>query len=332
MAAVSMLLLIGCANLANFTLARGTSREREVAVRAAIGAGRWRLVRQFLAENVLLAIVGGAAGVLLAYGMMVGLKAMLPPFTLPRDASVDLDARVLAFALALSVGTGLLFGLAPALQATKPDLAAAMKEGGRGAGSDARRRRLRSALVVVEVALSFVLLVGAGLLMRSFVAMMQVEMGFDATNVLTMRLPIASTRFDTSDRLTAYVREIVGRVHAVPGVLGAAAADALPLRGWNNGMPFLIAGREFVDRANRAACGFKAIQPDYLRVLGIRLIRGRALSERDVKGSPYVALINQRMADQYFKDQDPIGQRILIQAIAPGSPRSALRFRGRSSA
>ena len=320
LAAVGMLLLIGCANLANLTLARGTSREREVAVRAALGAGRGRLVRQFLTENVLLATIGGAVGMALGFAMLIGLKSLLPPFTLPRDASVAMDIRVLAFAVVLSVTTGLIFGLAPALQATKPDLAGAMKEGGRGAGGDAGRRRLRGALVVVEVALSFMLLTGAGLLMRSFFQMMQVELGFDATNVLTMRLPIATSRFATPDRLTAYIRDIVGRVNAVPGVAGAAAADSLPLQGWNNGMPFLIAGRQTVDRANRQSCGFKMVQPDYFRVLGIKLMKGRVLTDHDVKGSPPVAVINQAMATRYFADQDPIGQRLLIQEIVPGSP------------
>jgi putative ABC transport system permease protein len=320
LAAVGMLLLIGCANLANLTLARGTSREREVAVRAALGAGRGRLVRQFLTENLLLASIGGVAGVGLGLAMMVGLKILLPPFTLPRDASVAMDMRVLAFAFLLSITTGVIFGLAPALHATKPDLAGAMKEGGRGAGGDAGRRRLRGALVVVEVALSFMLLVGAGLLVRSFFQMMNVELGFDATNVLTMRLPIATSRFATSDRLNAYIRDVVGRVNAVPGVVAAAAADALPLQGWNNGMPFLIAGREAVDRANRNSCGFKMVQADYFRVLGIKLTKGRVLTDRDVKGSPPVAVINQALATRYFANQDPIGQRLLIQDIIPGSP------------
>src|SRR6185436_17747900 len=197
----------------------------------------------------------------------------------------------------------------------------AMKEGGRGASTDSGRRRLRSALVVVEVALSFMLLVGAGLLVRSFFRMMNVELGFDATIVLTMRLPISSTRFDQPEQLTAYVRELIARISGIPGVVGAVATDALPLEGFNNGMPFLIAGRESVDRANRQACGFKMVQPDYFRVLGIRLVKGRALSDRDVKGAPPVLVINQAMATRYFADQDPIGQRLLIQEIVPGQPR-----------
>ena len=202
LAAVGMLLLIGCANLANLTLARGTSREREVAVRAALGAGRGRLIRQFLTESVVLATMGGVAGIAVGYGLMTFLKFMLPPFMLPAAVKVEMDVRVLAFALVLSLVTGLVFGLAPALSATKPDLAGAMKEGGRGSSGDGARRRLRSALVVVEVALAFILLAGGGLLVRSFFQMMQVELGLDATNVLTMRLPVASDRFATPSALS----------------------------------------------------------------------------------------------------------------------------------
>jgi putative ABC transport system permease protein len=246
---------------------------------------------------------------------------MLPPFYLPAVASIGMDARVLAFTLALSIATGLVFGIAPALHATAPDLSSAMKEGGRGSAGDGGRRRLRSALVVVEVALAFILLAGGGLLVRSFFEMMNTPLGFDAANVLTLRLPFANDRFATPDQLSAYVRSVVGRVRSVPGVLGAAATDALPLEGYNNGMPFLIAGREAVDRANRQACGFKMVQADYFRVLGIQIVKGRPLTDRDVKGTTPVAVINQGMANRYFKDQDPIGQRVLIQEIVPGKPQ-----------
>ncbi len=321
LAAVGMLLLIGCANVANLVLARGTAREREVAVRAALGAGRSRLVRQFLTENVLLATVGGLLGIALGYGLMVWLKFMLPPFFLPSAIDVEMDLRVLGFTFVLAVATGVVFGLAPALSATKPDLAGAMKEGGRGAAGDSARRRLRSALVVIEVALAFILLTGGGLLVRSFFRMMDVELGFNATNVLTMGLPIASDRFETPVELTAYVRRMVDRIKAVPGVIGAASTDSLPLQGFNNGMPFLIAGRDQVDRANRRGCGFKMVDGNYFRVLGIQVVKGRGLTDRDVKGSPPVAVINQAMVRQFFADQDPIGQHLLIQDIIPGKPQ-----------
>jgi putative ABC transport system permease protein len=321
MGAVGMLLLIGCANLANLTLARGTSREREVAVRAALGAGRARLIRQFLTENVLLATVGGVVGVALGYGLMRWLQFMLPPFSLPSVARVAMDTRVLAFTLMISVVTGLVFGLAPALHATAPDLAGSMKEGGRGSSGDGGRRRVRNALVVVEVALAFVLLAGGGLLVRSFFEMMNLPLGFDAANVLTMRLPIANDKFPEPERLSAYVRSIVERVRGVPGVRGAEASDALPLEGFNYGMPFLIAGRETIDRANRRSCGFKAVGASYFSVLGIQIIKGRAFTDRDGKGATPVAVINDTMAKRFFENQDPIGQRILIQEIVPGKPQ-----------
>jgi len=318
--AVGLLLLIGCANLANLTLARGTSRAREVAVRAALGADRGRIVGQLLTENVVLAVAGGVAGVAVGYALMRWLSVMLPPFYLPAVATVAMDTRVLAFALALSVVTGLAFGLAPALHSSRPDLADAMKEGGRGSAGDGGRRRLRNALVVVEVALAFLLLAGSGLLIRSFFRMMNVPLGFDATNVLTLSLPIASDRFPAAGQLSVYVRNIVDRVKAVPSVSGAAATDALPLQGFSNGMPFLIAGRASVDRANRQACGFKMVQADYFRVLGIQIVKGRPLTDRDVTGTPPVAVINQSMERRFFENQDPIGQRILVQEIVPGKP------------
>jgi putative ABC transport system permease protein len=321
LAAVGMLLLIGCANLANLTLARGTSREREVAVRAALGAGRGRLVRQFLTESVLLATVGGVAGIAVGYGLMNFLKFMLPPFMLPSAVKVEMDVRVLAFALLLSIVTGLVFGLAPALSATKPDLAGAMKEGGRGSSGDGARRRLRSTLVVIEVALAFILLAGGGLLVRSFFQMMQVELGLEATNVLTMRLPVASDRFASPPALTAYVRDVVDRVSRVPGVDGAATTDALPLEGYGNGMPLLIAGRPVVDRANRASAGFKVVHPNYFRVLGIRVIKGRGLTDQDVKSAPPVTVVNQSFVNRYFRNEDPIGKTLLVQEIVTGSPQ-----------
>ncbi len=321
LAAVGMLLLIGCANVANLVLARGTSREREVAVRAALGAGRGRLIRQFLTENVLLATIGGVLGVGLGYGLMIGLKFMLPPFFLPSAIDVEMDIRVLAFTFALAIITGVVFGLAPALGATKPDLAGAMKEGGRGSAGDSGRRRLRSTLIVIEVALAFILLSGGGLLVRSFFRMMDVELGFNPTNVLTMWLPIASDRFEDPAQLSAYARQMVTRINAVPGVIGAASSDSLPLQGFSNGMPFLIAGRGQVDRANRQACGFKMVHADYFRVLGIQVIKGRGLTDRDVKGAPPVAVINTSMVKRFFADQDPIGQHLLIQDIVPGKPQ-----------
>ena len=317
LAAVGMVLLIGCANLANLTLARGTAREREVAIRASMGAGRWRLVRQFLTENVLLSICGGVFGMVLGLALKRGLELAVPPYMLPREADVSIDTQVWLFTLALAVFTGIVFGLAPALQATRPNLAGCMKEGDRGASAGGRHR-VRSALVVAEVALAFVLLTGAGLLIRSFFQMQQVDTGFDPTNVLTARLPIPEKRFSDQALLTAYLRQVVGKVEAMPGVRDVALTSALPLQGWGYGMPFQRADKPMVDRANRRACFFKMVSPSYFRALGMKLRKGRTLGDHDAKGASQVAVINETMVRLYFKDEDPIGKRILVQEIVPG--------------
>jgi len=317
LSAVGMVLLIGCVNLANLTLARGSGREREVAIRASIGAGRWRLVRQFLTENVLLSICGGGLGLALGLALKAGLMAALPPFSLPREADVAIDTRVLLFTLILAVFTGIIFGLAPALQATRPNLAGCMKEGGRGSSSGSRHR-VRGGLVITEVALAFVLLTGAGLLIRSFFQMQQVDTGFDSTNVLTAVLPISDKRFPDPAGLNAYLREVVGRVESIPGVRDVALTSALPMQGWGYGMPFQRADKPIVDRANRRACFFKMVSPSYFRTLSLRLRKGRALGDQDAKGAPAVAVINETMVRLYFKGEEPLGKRILVQEIVPG--------------
>jgi predicted permease len=318
LAAVGMVLLIGCANLANLTLARATVREREVAIRSSLGAGRWRLVRQFLTESVLLSVCGGALGVALGYATMAALRAAVPRYTLPPEANVTMDSRVLLFALVLSVLTGLLFGLLPALHATRANLAGSMKEGGRGASGGSFGRRVRGVLVVSQVALAFVLLAGAGLLMRSFFEILRVDPGFDSTNVITAGLPIPSKRFPNPAQLSSYLRQIMSGVESLPGVRDAALTSALPLDGWGYGMPFQIANRPFVDRANRQACFFKMVSPSYFRALGMRLKKGRVLGESDLKGAPPVTVINETMARKYFANDEPLGRRILVQEIVPG--------------
>jgi putative ABC transport system permease protein len=321
MSAVGMLLLIACANLANLTLARGTSREREIAVRAALGAGRGRLVRQLLTENFLIAIIGGGLGLGVGYGSIRALQLIIPPFTLPRDVRVQMDGRVALFALIVSVATGILVGLWPALHRSAADVAGAIKEGARGLAGDGRRGAVRRGLVVLEVALAFMLLVGGGLLIRTFFQTMNRPLGIDATNVLTLRLPIPNDRFVEPAALIAHVRDMVARVSRVPGVAGAAAADALPLQGWSNGMPFRITGRSVVDPANRPAAGMKMVQSDYFSVLGIRVIKGRVLNARDIQGATPVALVNETFVRQYFQNEEPIGQTLWIQEIVPGVPQ-----------
>ena len=315
MGAVGMVLLIGCANLANLTLARGISREREVAIRAALGAGRGRLVRQFLTESLLLSVSGGALGLLLAYGGLAVMKNTMPDGTIPPNLQVVMDGRVLLFVLGLSVVTGVLFGIVPAFKATRPDLTNSIKEGGLGTSPAQSSRRFRGALVVAEVALAFVLLAGSGLLIRSFFQMQTVDPGFDSTNVVTAVLPISDQRFHSATEFRLYIQQITDAVAAVPGVRDVALTSALPLEGWGYGMPFQIVGAKPLDAANRPDCFFKMVGPSYFHALGIRLTSGRFLSDRDVKGAPPVAVINAAMAKRYFANENPVGKRILVEEI-----------------
>jgi putative ABC transport system permease protein len=315
MGAVGMVLLIACANLANLTLARGISREREVAIRAAIGAGRWRLVRQFLTESLLLSIGGGALGLLLAYSGLHLMKATMPDGTIPPNLQVAMDGRVLLFVLGLAVVTGVLFGIVPAFKATRPDLTNPIKEGGTGSSPSHSSKRFRGALVVIEVALAFVLLAGAGLLMRSFFRMQVVDTGFDSTNVVTAYLPISDRRFHSATQFKLYLHQISEAVSSVPGVRDVALTSALPMEGWNYGMEFQIEGTPNVDVANRPDCFFKMVGSSYFHTLGIRLTRGRLLNEQDVQGSPPVTVINETMAKKYFGKDNPVGKRLDVEEI-----------------
>ena len=318
MYAVAGMLLIGCANIANLSLARGITREREVSLRASLGAGRWRLVRQFLTENVVLSLLGGLLGVGVGYGTMKWLKSLVPPNTLPREVNVTLDTRVLLFTLAVSLFVGLLFGLVPALQATKPDSASAMKEGGRGSTSGRGRKILRDTLVVVEVAIAFVLLAASGLLVRSFFRLMNVDTGMNTTSVLTFGLPVSDTQYPDPAALNVYYSQLADAVKAVPGVREVALSCAPPMSGSCYGMPFQLASKPIVDRANRQGRAYKVVSPAYFNAVGIKLLKGRFLNDHDRKGAPNALVINNRFAKSFFSDVDPIGQRILIQEIIPG--------------
>jgi putative ABC transport system permease protein len=318
MTAAGLVLLIGCANLANLALARGISREREVAIRSSVGAGRGRLIRQFLTENVLLALCGGGFGLALGYGAMRWLQVLVPPFSFAREANISMDVRVLLFAVAVSVATGLVFGIAPAVQATSPDLIGLMKDGGRGSTDRASRKRVRDVLVVTEVALAFVLLVGSGLMMRSFFQLLNVDTGMDSSNVLTMGVPATTDQFPDASRLNMYLQTIRAAVDAVPGVRETALSCAPPMQGSCYGMPMQVAGRPIVDRAQRSGGFFKVVSPSYFSTLRLKIVRGRALSDHDVGTAPSVLVINERLAKREFGDQDPIGQRLLIQDIIPG--------------
>jgi putative ABC transport system permease protein len=316
-AATALVLLIGCANLANLALARSTSRQSEMAVRAALGASRWRLMRQLLIENVVISICGGIAGLGVGYAALKWIQSLIPASALPPAVDIKMDTSVLVFTLAVAVITGLLFGTAPAAQMTNPNLVAALNEGGHGtAGSPGRR--VRGVLVVGEVALAFVLLVASGLLVRSFFKLLDVDPGFNAENVLTASLPITQEQHPDPVELNAYIASIRAAVEAVPGVRQTAVASALPLQGWGYGVSYSIAGRALKDRADRRPAFFKIVSPSYFDALAIKRLAGRVLSENDTAGAPAVAVINETLARREFPGENPIGRRILVKELVPG--------------
>jgi putative ABC transport system permease protein len=317
LAAAGAVLLIGCANLANLTLARGADREHEIAIRSALGASRLRLIRQLLTENIFLGIVGGATGLALGDALMRGIKHLLPPDMLPPQANVRMDYGVLLFTMVTGILTGIVFGLVPALSGTRPDLAGSLKEGGRTTAG-LTRHRMRTALVVTEVALSFVLLEGASLLILSFNRLASINPGVDTTKVLAMDLPMPLAGFTNSTTLTNYLTEITDNVRSVPGVRDASITDRPPMEGFANGAVFLIDGRTYLPYSERPVCGFKVVGPSYFHTVGMTLLKGRGLEESDVADASPVTVINETMAKTYFKGEDPLGKRILIRQLVFG--------------
>ena len=315
--AVGMVLLIACANVANLLLARATGRRREIAIRAAVGAGRGRIVRQLLTESTLLSLTGGALGVAAGYA---GIRAILNliPGGMPRigagGSNVTMDARVLGFTLALSILTGLLFGLVPALQASRADLNTALKESGSRGGTGLGPNRTRSLLVMVETALAVVLLIGSALLIRTFVAIRQVDPGFDARNVLTMRMSLADPKLDKPEIVTEVIHEGLRRVRALPGVEVAAATCCVPLEDRFR-LTFQIAGRPEGPNAG-AVAGFAMVSPGYFETFKIPLVQGRFFAQQDERG-PRVVIINQTLAKQFWPHGDPLRDQIVIGHEAP---------------
>jgi putative ABC transport system permease protein len=307
--AVALVLLIACANLTTMLLARGGSREREMAIRVALGASPTRLLRFLLVESVLLSIIGGAAGIVLAiWGLDI--LAAVGAKTVPRLREVNLDATVLTLTFLVSVATGVLFGIAPALASAKPELTEALKEGGRGAGVGARRNQLRNALVISEIALALVLLIGAGLLMKSFVHLQNVNPGFNPKNVLTAELSLPVLKYPRGKPVIDFYAEVLRRVSALPGVQNAAFTNVLPLSGSNTDSSFHIEGRDEKMTKVYPDEEVRIITPDYFRVLQTPLLRGRFFTEADSADAPGVLIINQAMAKKYWPGEDAIGKRI----------------------
>ncbi len=311
--AVSFVLLIACANVANLLLARATGRKREIALRAAVGASRGRIVRQLLTESVVLSVIGGALG--LALGL-VGVRALIAmnPGDIPRigehGAAIALDWRLVLFTIVVSIGTGVLFGLIPAFDASRTDLSVTLNQGGGRSGSGFRQNRTRSVLVISEVALALVLLAGAALLIRTFAALRAVNPGFDAHNILTMRMSLGGSRFSKAAAVNQLIQNAVQRIESLPSVSSAAASYSLPLEG-AFGVPFNIVGR-VPESGLYDGRGWMSVSPHYFAVFKIPLLRGRAFNDRDDASGAPVAIINEALARQFFPKGDPIGERVLL--------------------
>jgi predicted permease len=312
--AVGFVLLIACANVANLLLVRATGRRREMAVRAAIGAGRGRIIRQLLTESVVLSLAGGALGLLLG---VVGIRALLAVNTagLPRigrdGTLVAIDWRVAVFAVGVSLATGILFGLIPALHAARTDLSSTLKEAAGRSGTGFRQNKTRAVLVVAEVALALVLLVGSALLIRTSMALRAVDPGFDPSNVLTMRMSISSPQYFKANAIEQLVRTGVDRLRTIPGVEVASATCCVPLEG-GYGLPFVVAGRPLKDGPAHGGGGWLTVSPGYFEVFRITMKQGRTFNDRDDAQGPPVVIINESFARQFFKDGDPLTERLII--------------------
>jgi putative ABC transport system permease protein len=306
--AVGCVLLVACANVANLLLARSAARRSEIAVRAALGAGRIRLVRMLLTESVLLALLGGGFGLLLGLWAIDLLRA-LQPGDLPRIESLSIDGRVLLFTFLVSASTGVLFGLAPALVLSRQQLHAGLQEGGRG-GRSRISQRLRGALVVAQVALSLVLLIGAGLHMRSFRRLLHVDPGFETRGVLTLRAALPDRKYPDAPQRAAFYDRVLSGLQALPGVEIAAAASPLPLSDSDLIYSFTVDGRPPLPPSEAVSANWYAVSPRYFEAIRIPLRKGRLFTDGDAAGAPRVALINETMARRIFPDEDPIGQRL----------------------
>jgi putative ABC transport system permease protein len=323
--AVGFVLLIACANVANLFLARAATRERELAIRAALGAGRGRVIRQLLVESLPLALLGGGAGLLLASWGLPALLAIAPADSIPAESRIRIDGRVLLFTSLVTLGTTLVFGLLPALQCARLNVNDGLTEGGRG-GSSAHSARLRSGLVVVQVALSLALLVGAGLLLKSFGHLRSVDPGFNADNLLVMSLQLPASNYPTGQRCTAFFKDTVERLRHLPGVKAAAAGTNVPLQGASD-FPLLVEGVSYSHITDLSQLFDHGVQVnfvlgDYFQAQGLRLLAGRPFTEADTAGSQPVIILNEAAAKRFLPDQAPLGKRVMLglpgHLIKPG--------------
>jgi putative ABC transport system permease protein len=309
-AAVGVILLIACANLANLLLARGLARQKEIAVRAALGAGRWRLIRQLLTETTLISLLGGVGGLLLAHWGLYALLKLPQNFVNTKEAT--LDNRVLLFTLAVSVITGWLFGLVPALQLAKPELHSFLKEGARGSGEGSRWNRVRGAFVVAQVALSLLLLVSAGLLIRSFDKLLRVDVGFKTERLLSLEYRLPRNKYKEPTAQWNFHRQVVERLQEIPGVQSASLVRGLPFSGNGGTTTIVLPDREPPPKGMEPEVMFNTAMPTYFETIGIPLLKGRLFGNQDQANTPPVVVINQTMAQRFWPNQDPLGKQIKL--------------------
>jgi putative ABC transport system permease protein len=328
--AVAFVLLIACANVANLMLARAASREREIALRSALGAGSPRILRQLLTESILLAAIGGALGVIVAFGGIRFIHAALPggAHQIPFSEGIGLNGPVLAFTIGLSVLTGIIFGLVPAIQVSHSSLGESLKEGSRGSTSGRRSHVLRSSLVVSEVALSLLLLIGAGLLIRSFVRLMSQNLGFNPSNLLTMQIWLPGDHYSQPGQVTNFYQQALDRIRALPGVKAASAVDFLMFTGWSDYVDFDIAGRGPLPSGEQFTSRYRVIDWKYLRTMGIRILSGRDFASSDGPDGAGVVLVDKALVDRYWPDEDPVGKQIRLHVVSSRAPWQALQRDG----
>jgi putative ABC transport system permease protein len=318
--AVGFVLLIACVNVANLLLARGTIRQKEVAVRASLGATRGQLFSQFLTEGLVLAIIGGTLGITLATLILRVILILLPQYSLPTEADIRINLPVLFFSLAATVIAGLLSGCAPAWRISAQNLNDALKEGGRSV-ANIGRHGVRRWLVVVEFALALTLLAGAGLAIHSFWKLTRADLGFRPDHVLTSYLPIPVERLSQPKQIIAFYRQLLAKVSSLPGITSAAVSTGAPIAGTNDSMPFSVAGQTVNDPASRPSAGFAMVSPDYFLTFGITIAAGRGFTERDVEDGLPVAIVNETFAKKYLAGLDPLRQRLVVEQLIPGANR-----------
>ena len=317
MGAVAFVLLIACANVANLLLARGTARQRELAVRASLGASRAAVLRQLITESLVLALAGGAVGVAVAYALVHVITTLMPPFTLPTEVFIRLNVPVLLFTVAASGLSALLFGCVPAWQAARVDLVEALKDSARSVGTG--HHRLRRALVVLEFALALALLTGGGLALHAFFRLTTAELGLRTERVLTFLVPVGEDRLTSTGHIEAFYSELLDRVAALPGVVSASVSMNVPLTGRGIGAPFSIPGRPLAE-GSAPPVPLNLVTAGYFDILDLRVTKGRPFTEQDRSGGPRVAMVNETFAQRYLSGVDPLTQRVVIEGDVPMTP------------